>query len=131
MSLILRRNGYEVLQAADGASALQLVETSNLDLIVLDLDLPDISGYELCRRFKSNPAWAQVPVVICSAHCEEEIIEATAQAGAVAFITKPFDTKKILNCVRAAIAQNTEVLFDPMTQYDAKPTAGSPSARLW
>ena len=67
VSRILKQAGFEVLEAASGEEALRLVD-KNPDLIILDVKLPDIDGFEVCRRIKSNPATSLSPSSICRQH---------------------------------------------------------------
>ena len=95
----LRAAGHEVLVAGDGRTALQSADEDRPDVIVLDLGLPDLSGFDVLRRVR---AWSTVPVVVLSARAESaEKVEAL-DLGADDYVTKPFGMEELLARVRAA-----------------------------
>lgn len=71
LAILLDIEGYEVLTAADGAAALDLVAARPVDLVVADLMMPNMDGVELCRRLRSNPATRHIPIVLNSAGAQE------------------------------------------------------------
>jgi putative two-component system response regulator len=87
---VLRSEGNDVAVAADGLEALTAVARCAPDLILLDLDLPGLHGYEVCRRLKANPATRLIPVVIITARCESGDRVDAWDLGADDFLTKPF-----------------------------------------
>ena len=91
---------YRVEQAHDGADGLEKGLRLHPDLILLDIRLPDISGYEVCRQFKSHPQTQAVPVVLMSGYADEDVGEAVRASGADAFLERPFSGAKLLDCVR-------------------------------
>ncbi len=96
---LLEFEGYDVETAANGQDALTTVSTTIPDLIILDVRLPGMDGYEICRRLKSQPDSRAIPVIIYSAsfnHVEEKARE----AGADDFIIKPFAIDAFLTKVR-------------------------------
>jgi signal transduction histidine kinase len=101
VSTILTMGGYDVVEAATGREALQRVEDEP-DLIILDVHLPDIDGFEVCRRIKSNPRSATTPVVQISAifsRTEDRVRSLTG--GADAYLTKPFEPDLLVATVNA------------------------------
>jgi DNA-binding response OmpR family regulator len=91
MVLLLARAGCEALTAHDGNEGLQLARQPDIDLILLDIDLPDISGFEICRRLKEDPRVSRVPVIFVTGRfCEEDRRRGFA-LGAADYIDKPFD----------------------------------------
>lgn len=92
---ILEPAGYIVDEAADGAAALGAIARSRPDLVVLDLNIPGIPGDQVLRAMRSEPATADVAVVVVTAAGEERRAEAMA-AGADAFFTKPFGPAALL-----------------------------------
>jgi putative two-component system response regulator len=91
---------YDVAVAMDGESALEAVEENSPDLILLDIMMPDIDGFEVCKRLKSNPETDNIPVVFLSALTEAEDRQKGLDFGAVDFITKPFDSSEIQTKVK-------------------------------
>ncbi|MEN8256732.1 MAG: ATP-binding protein [Thermodesulfobacteriota bacterium] len=80
---------YKLFFALDGATALSVAEESQPDIILLDVMMPDIDGYELCRRFKENPKTKKIPVIFVTAKNQEDDEELGLQVGAIDFISKP------------------------------------------
>ena len=88
---ILEAEGYKVLLAGDGLELSKTLETTKLDMVLLDINLPWVDGYELCRLIKGHSLLKQTPVIMCSARKTKEEIDKGFEAGADDFITKPFD----------------------------------------
>lgn len=100
LRFILKRRGYEVISAEDGSACLEKVEKEKPDMVILDLMMPGMDGWEVCREIKrENPS---LPVTICSVLGNEGDIEKSLKyAGADEHITKPFSFSKILDTVRS------------------------------
>ncbi|MEY3870459.1 MAG: hypothetical protein RLZZ338_4353 [Cyanobacteriota bacterium] len=97
---LLKRNGFTVSQASGGAEALETIETQTPDLIILDIVMPDVNGFEVCRRVKMNPATSNLPVVFCSIKGEEFDRYWGLRQGADAYIAKPFEPKELIKTVK-------------------------------
>jgi DNA-binding NtrC family response regulator len=97
---ILSAHGYRVRTALSGDIALKSVQTDPPDLILLDLLMPDMDGYEVCSVLKSSERTGQIPIIFISALTEVESIVKAFQAGGVDYITKPFQIKEVLARVR-------------------------------
>ena len=99
MRLLLRVNlpsaGYEVVEAADGEAALARVREQPFDLLVLDVMMPGMSGFELAERLRADPATAYLPVVFMSARADEEDVRRGLALGAFDYVTKPFDPLRL------------------------------------
>jgi putative two-component system response regulator len=96
---------YDIAVAMDGESALEAVEDDLPDLILLDIMMPDIDGFEVCRRLKGNPETANIPVVFLSALTEAEEKQRGLDLGAVDFITKPFEVSEIQSKVKQYLTE--------------------------
>jgi DNA-binding response OmpR family regulator len=96
---ILASEGYEVLMASNGREALALFETGNPDFICLDIMMPDLSGYTVCREIRSRDA--VVPIIFISAKSEEVDKVLGLELGADDFILKPFGVREVLARIRA------------------------------
>jgi signal transduction histidine kinase len=99
---ILESEGYEIDLVADGTTALQHVQQSPPDLILLDVMMPGIDGYEVTRRIRNNPAISYIPILLITAFHESSVVEGL-DAGADDFIRKPFDTDELLARVRSLL----------------------------
>ena len=100
LEMNLTRRGYRVLQAADGLSALNQVELETPDLVMLDLMLPDIDGYEVCRRIREH---SSVPIIMLTAKAEPAQKVRGFAIGADDYVTKPFSAEEVLARVVAVL----------------------------
>ncbi len=105
LEMDLSRRGYRVLQAGDGLRALDLIEQRSPDLVVLDLRLPDMDGYEVCRRIREI---SSVPVIMLTARAEEADKVRGLRSGADDYVTKPFSAEELLARVEAVL-RRTEI----------------------
>lgn len=101
LTRILKKQGYRVRPAIDGQVALKAVDNAQPDLILLDIMMPDMSGYEVCQQLKANPSTQDIPVIFVSS--KTEILDKVKgfELGAVDYITKPFQTEDVLARVRS------------------------------
>ncbi len=97
---VLEEAGYSVRQAQDGRMALATARSRIPDLILLDIAMPDIDGYDVCRHLKADPAMKDIPVIFCSALHDTEYKVQGFTRGAVDFITKPYHPEEVLVRVR-------------------------------
>ncbi|MEH2086437.1 hybrid sensor histidine kinase/response regulator [Nostoc sp.] len=99
---ILESEGYEIDLASDGIKALRKIEQSPPDLVLLDVMMPGIDGYEVTRRIRNNPAISYIPILLITAFHQSSVVEGL-DAGADDFIRKPFDTDELLARVRSLL----------------------------
>jgi twitching motility two-component system response regulator PilH len=97
---LLKGSGLNVTVASDGVEALEQVQGSAPDLVVLDIVMPRMNGYEVCRRLKSDPKTQNVPVVMCSSKGEEFDRYWGMKQGADAYIAKPFQPTELVGTVK-------------------------------
>jgi twitching motility two-component system response regulator PilH len=97
---LLRGSGLDVAIANDGVEALASIQVNPPDLVVLDIVMPRMNGYELCRRLKSDPLTQKVPVVMCSSKGEEFDRYWGMKQGADAYIAKPFQPTELVGTVK-------------------------------
>jgi adenylate cyclase len=111
---ILQARGYAVLTAANGAEALARIELDAPDLVLLDVMMPGMSGYEVCRKLRDNPATAMLPVVMVTALDPGPERVKGIEAGADDFLTKPIHQPEILARVRSLL--RIKALHDQLTE---------------
>jgi DNA-binding response OmpR family regulator len=99
LEFLLRGAGYEVTIARDGEEALRAAERLPPDLMVLDVMLPVVDGFEVCRRARLTPALQRIPILFLSARGLENEITKGLALGATAYMTKPFGTRELVSTV--------------------------------
>ncbi|MDJ0715660.1 MAG: response regulator [Prochloraceae cyanobacterium] len=97
---LLQESGLNVKVASDGVEALTHIQEDSPDIVVLDIVMPKMNGYEVCRRLKSDPKTKDVPVVMCSSKGEEFDRYWGMKQGADAYIAKPFEPIELIGTVR-------------------------------
>jgi twitching motility two-component system response regulator PilH len=97
---LLRGSGLNVSIATDGVEAIEVIQTQCPDLVILDIVMPRMNGYEVCRRLKSDPLTQAVPVVMCSSKGEEFDRYWGMKQGADAYIAKPFQPTELVGTVK-------------------------------
>jgi len=99
--------GYEVMTALDGEQALAKVSQDKPDLIVLDIMMPKLDGYETCKALKSNPGTKDIPVILLSAKGRNVDQKVGFEVGADDYITKPFSPRKLVERINAILGQTS------------------------
>lgn len=114
--------GYEVSVAIDGTTAIELARTRPIDLILLDIVMPNLSGLEVCRTLKADPQTRSIPIIFITAKTDENSIEEAYDAGGDDYVSKPFKPREVLARVKILLerAQSLKKLeylasHDPMT----------------
>lgn len=100
----LQFGGYEVVATTNGAEAVELAPSEKPDLIMLDVRMPKMTGYEACVALKANPATKEIPVMFLSAKGQESEVSTGLEAGAVAYILKPFAPDQLIGKVKEALS---------------------------
>lgn len=100
ISDFLRKLGLKVVIATDGVAALEQIQGTQPDLVVLDIVMPRMNGYEVCRQLKADPKTQGVPVIMCSSKGEEFDRYWGTKQGADAYITKPFQPKELVKTIK-------------------------------
>lgn len=96
MTIALKVKGFEIISASDGMEALELLPNTKVDLIITDLNMPNIDGFNLISRIRSNEAYTNTPIIVMSNLSDNEDIERALQLGANSYIIKPFDQNSII-----------------------------------
>ena len=117
LDAVLSPRGYRVITASSGEEALELLPSSGIDLVLLDIVMPGIDGYEVCRRIRSEPATAFLPVVMITASGDQEKARAI-EAGADDFVSKPFHQGELL--ARVASLARIKRYHDTITRQAAE-----------
>ncbi|MDC4223883.1 MAG: response regulator [Candidatus Manganitrophus sp.] len=97
----LRKEGYEVILASDGDEGLQKIEQSRPDLVLLDVMLPGINGFEVCRRVKNNPSLRSIPIFIITAGIDPALQEQGLNVGAEELLSKPVRQPDLILKIRS------------------------------
>jgi len=105
LEFLMKQQGYEVKVARDGEEALAAVAAFGPDLILLDVMMPRMSGYDLCQKLRENPAWQGIKIIMLSAKGRDVEVTKGMAVGADAYVTKPFSTKDLLARVREMLGE--------------------------
>ena len=105
VAFTLRFAGHEVFAAANGEEAVELAPKVNPDLILMDVRMPRMTGYEACKVMKQNPELRDIPVVFLSAKGQESEIQQGLEAGAEAYLLKPFAPDQLTTRVKEILAK--------------------------
>lgn len=93
---VLKLNHFEIAVATDGESALNYTHLKNIDLILLDILMPGVDGFEICKRLKANPETSEIPVIFLTASTDAQFLVKGFQTGGVDYITKPFEPSELI-----------------------------------
>jgi len=101
----LKASGYEVLTASDGRDALEKIKANPPDLIVLDVLMPEVNGFQVCRTLKDDPALSGIPILMLTAKDTESDRFWGAEAGADAYMTKPYNAEELLTQIQELLSR--------------------------
>ncbi len=104
LEFLMKKEGHRVFIARDGREALALVEQEQPDVLVLDVMMPHLNGLELCRAVRANPVHQAVKIIFLSAKSKEADIRAGLEAGADAYLAKPFSTRDLVKRIADLLA---------------------------
>jgi len=107
LRMALEQENYDVLEAHTGAGAIKKALSENIDLILLDIMLPDITGYEICNKLKKNPLTMSVPIIMLTGMAGAPDKIAGMDLGADDYITKPFSMNDLKEKIRIALTPGT------------------------
>ena len=108
VSAILKEQGFQISVATNGLQALEVLERVRPDLILLDIMMPEMDGFETCRRIKASTAWREIPIIFLTARAETADIVRGFELGAVDYVSKPFNAHELLARV------NTHLTLDQL-----------------
>ncbi len=107
VELTLRRSGYSVISAVSGISALATLAETRPDLILLDVMLLSLDGFQLCRAVRNHPDYAEIPIIILSGRESEADRQTGMDAGVDAYLTKPFKPNQLTSIVKQVLVERT------------------------
>jgi DNA-binding response OmpR family regulator len=105
LEFLMKKMGHVVRVASNGEEALDAVGEFNPDLILLDIMMPRMSGFDLCQTVRENPAWKGIKIVMLSAKGREIEVNKGMAVGADAYVTKPFSTRELVAKVRELLGE--------------------------
>lgn len=106
LEFLLEKRGYEVKVAVNGEEALAQVEAFKPDLVLLDVMMPKLSGYDVCQRMRSNPLWQGIKIVILSAKGREVEVSKGMSLGADLYVTKPFSSGELVATIDELLSKS-------------------------
>ena len=109
LEYVMKSAGYDVVVAYDGEQAIEKVKETAPDLLILDVMMPKLDGFEVCEKIRANPLWESIRIIMLTAKGRDSERDKGISMGADAYMTKPFSTRDILKRV-------TELLGDTDTQ---------------
>jgi DNA-binding response OmpR family regulator len=107
LDFLIRKAGYGLFIARNGAEAMDTLEKEVPDLVILDIMLPDIDGYEVCKHIKSSPKHEHTKVVFLSAKSKQSDIDKGLNMGADLYVTKPFSTRHLMKEVETLLSKES------------------------
>lgn len=104
--MTLNTSDYEILEASDGRQALQMARGQHPDLVLLDVMLPDLSGFDICRELKDDPTMASTTIVMLTAKAQTADVGEAEEAGADGYFTKPFSPIALMRKVESVFGSS-------------------------
>jgi len=104
LEFLLEKNGYQVRVATNGEEALGQLDAFAPDLVLLDVMVPKVSGYEVCQRMRAEPKWRDMRIVMLSAKGREVEVEKGMSVGADLYVTKPFSSAELVATIRELLS---------------------------
>jgi len=105
VQFLMEQNGYDVMIAFSGEEAIEIIAEKKVDLILLDIMLPVIDGFEVCQRVRENPQWDKIKIILLTALGSDANVEKGLALGADAYITKPFSNIEMVNKVKELLEE--------------------------
>ncbi|GHV91759.1 hypothetical protein AGMMS50268_22620 [Spirochaetia bacterium] len=101
---------FNVCLAKSASVALSVLQANNIDLILLDMDMPGVSGMDLLTNLKNDPAYYHIPVIFVTSHASQEVIRNVIEAGARGFVVKPINTKSLFEKINKLLADTRRLV---------------------
>lgn len=110
---------YNIVVSLDGKGALEIVQNGTIDLILLDIMMPELDGFEVCRQLKQDPKTEDIPIIFITAKTDEESIENAYNSGGVDYVTKPFKPREVLARVKVHLERSEHIkALEYLASYD-------------
>ncbi|PLX67075.1 MAG: response regulator [Denitrovibrio sp.] len=103
VALHLKKSGFEVIEAGNGQQAVEIAVEVNPDVIVLDVMMPEKTGLEACAELKATEQCKNTPIILLTAMAESEDLKKGEEAGADAYLTKPFSPKELIDIIKSKV----------------------------
>ena len=107
LKLRLEANGYEISEALDGQEGLNKAREEKPDLVILDIRLPKLDGFKVCRMLKFDEKYQKIPIIMLTARIQQADIQQGIEAGADAYITKPYKAADLLKKIKELLTKNS------------------------
>src|SRR5262245_5994880 len=104
LRLILKHTGFDVIEAEDGQQAIEAVRREEPDLVLMDITLPGIDGLQATREIRSQEKFERLPIIVVSAHDNEEIRREAAEAGGSEYMSKPIEIEKLKQLIEGCLS---------------------------
>ncbi|MEM6497983.1 MAG: response regulator [Pseudomonadota bacterium] len=104
LSYVMKNAGFDVDSAGDGEEALEKIKAKTPDLVILDIMMPKLDGFEVCKQIRANPDWDSVRIIMLTAKGRDSEREKGLELGADDYLTKPFSTRDILQRAKDVLA---------------------------
>ena len=105
LQFLMEQNGHDVMVAFSGEEAMEIITEKKVDLILLDIMLPVIDGFEVCQRVRENPQWNKIKIILLTALGSDANVEKGLALGADAYVTKPFSNIEIVDKVKELLEE--------------------------
>ena len=105
LQFLMEQNGHDVMVAFSGEEAMEIIDENKIDLILLDIMLPVIDGFEVCQRVRENPQWYKIKIILLTALDSDANVKKGLSLGANAYITKPFSNIEIVDKVKELLEE--------------------------
>ena len=103
LEFLMKKNGYDVMVARNGEEALEILSKSTPDIVLLDIMMPDVNGYDICKHIKSTEKLKNIKVIFMSAKTKESDIKKGYELGAALYVKKPFSTRELVKDIKTML----------------------------
>ncbi len=103
VTFTLKNEGYDIIEAIDGVDALTKIEEKPADMVITDLNMPNMDGIELIKKLRANPQFKFIPIIFLTTESQSEKKQAGKEAGATGWIVKPFKPEQLVNVIKKVL----------------------------